>query len=90
MTIKDAIDFINNKVQIDVRYCTNEDIDKTREAFNLAISALEKRISQKLIHINGYKCCPVCKEEICSIGDDGCYGFFCVNKDCGQALDWEK
>lgn len=52
--------------------------------------ALEKRIPQKLIHINGYKCCPVCKEEICSIGDDGCYGFFCVNKDCGQALDWEK
>ncbi len=49
-------------------------------------SCIEKQIPKKLLYIGIEQCCPVCKESICLIGDDGCYGNFCEN--CGQALDW--
>lgn len=56
------------------------------EVLNIVIEALEKQIPKKLLCIGIEQCCPVCKEAICLIGDDGCYGNFCSN--CGQALDW--
>ena len=60
-------------------------------AKDMAYEALEKQIPKKLIPkkliiIGREKCCPVCKEEICSEGDDGNYGDYCFS--CGQALDW--
>ncbi len=42
MTPQESIEFIKNEVQIDVRFCDKKDIEKTEEAFELAISALEK------------------------------------------------
>lgn len=56
------------------------------KALDMAIEALEKQIPKKLICVEIEKCCPVCKEKICLIGDDGNYGNYCYN--CGQALDW--
>lgn len=62
---------------------TTDDIVECRE---ICHKALEKQIPKKLVYIGIEQCCPVCKEGICLIGDDGCYGNFCGN--CGQALDW--
>lgn len=56
------------------------------EAMNMGIKALEKQIPKKLVVIGFEKCCPMCQEAICSLGDDGNYGNYCLN--CGQALDW--
>jgi hypothetical protein len=60
--------------------------DKNKEALTVMGNALEKQIPKKLICIEIEKCCPVCKEGICLIGDDGNYGNYCYK--CGQALDW--
>lgn len=54
----------------------------------IIIEALEKQVPKKLICIEVEKCCPICKEGICLIGDDGNYGNHCLN--CGQALDWSN
>ena len=61
---------------------------KRKIAISNAVEALEKQIPKKLVYIGIEQCCPVCKEGICLIGDDGCYGNFCGN--CGQALDWSE
>ena len=51
------------------------------ENVKIAKAALEKQIPKKLICIEIEKCCPICKEGICLIGDDGNYGnyFFHCN-----------
>lgn len=59
---------------------------KDKYALTMAKNALEKQTSKKIVQIGNEKCCPACNEEICSVGDDGCYGYYCVA--CGQALDW--
>ena len=56
------------------------------EVLNIVVDALEKQMPKELLCIGIEKCCPVCKEGICLIGDDGCYGNYCAN--CGQALVW--
>ena len=56
------------------------------DACEIAVEAMRKQMPQKLICVEVEKCCPVCNEEICLIGDDGNYGNYCYN--CGQALDW--
>lgn len=86
MTPREAINFIDSEVQIDVRFCSDEKIEKTKQAFELAKYALDKQIPKKLIVIENEKCCPVCEEGICNLGDDGNYGDYCLG--CGQALDW--
>lgn len=57
-----------------------------QELFDKVKAAIDKTEPKELICIGIEKCCPVCKEGICLIGDDGCYGNYCSN--CGQALDW--
>ena len=80
MTLEEAIDFILNKIQIDVRFCSDEDIKKTEAALKLAISALEKQIPKKLKD-DGRLYCPIC-------GRDVLLDRFNYCPDCGQALDW--
>lgn len=46
MTIEAAINIILNKIQIDVRLCTDKDIEEMQEALYMAISAL--RAQQEL------------------------------------------
>jgi hypothetical protein len=60
--------------------------DELEEAKKILRRAARKQIPKKLVCIGIEQCCPVCKEGVCSIGDDGCYGNYCTN--CGQALDW--
>lgn len=86
MKPQEAIEFINNEMQIDVRFCTDEMITKTQEAFKLAISALEKQIPQKVVQeriTEALKpnCCPVCNNRHYEILVPYC-------RFCGQALDW--
>ncbi len=85
MTPEEAIDFISNKIQIDVRFCSDDDINKTETALKLAVSALGKQIKKKptCLYVNeiykdGY--CPECYEFI----DDR----FSHCKYCGQFIDW--
>jgi len=102
MTAKEAIDFINNEVQIDIRFCSIEKVDKTIEVFELAKSALEKQIPKKAteetinrgIDITGEYdidfnlCCPVCGAVVGTFetGENEYFAKYC--NDCGQALDW--
>lgn len=91
MTPEEAIDFISNKIQIDVRFCSDEDINKTETALKLGISALEKQVAKTPREDEtNWAICPACggsvykknvrehimNEEIT----------FCEH--CGQALDW--
>ena len=82
MTLEEAIDFILNKIQIDVRFCSDEDIEKTEAALKLAISALEKQIPKKLKD-DGWLYCPICGRDVLLDRFDYC-------PDCGQALDWSE
>lgn len=82
MTPEETIDIINDVTWED----NGRHYGKIPEARNKAIAALEKQIPKKLICIEIEKCCPVCKEGMCLINDDGNYGNYCLN--CGQALDW--
>ena len=40
MTREEAIDIIENKIQIDVRFCTKEEVEQYQEALTMAITAL--------------------------------------------------
>ena len=40
MTREEAIDIIENKIQIDVRFCTKEEVKQYQEALTMAITAL--------------------------------------------------
>lgn len=86
MTPKEAIEAIKIK-QINIEGKADR-ITKFFEGLSVANSALEKQIPKKLVVIGFEKCCPVCQEEMCSLGDDGNYGNYCLN--CGQALDWSE
>lgn len=91
MTPEEAIDFISNKIQIDVRFCSDDDINKTETALKLAISALEKQIPKKPIpteeqnirYVMNYTC-PSCGKHFIGTG----IANYCYH--CGQALDWRE
>ena len=86
MTAQEAIKWLK---AIEEKYIHGGDEgfdEKRKTAINIAINVLEKQIPKKLICIEIEQCCPICKEGICFIGDDGNYGNHCLN--CGQALDW--
>ena len=93
MTLEEAIDFILNKIQIDVRFCSDEDIEKTEAALKLAISALEKQIPKKpkyedVDNIYGAikRTCTACG-DVCMVSNGAkSYEHYC--RQCGQALDW--
>ena len=48
MTLQEAKDFIENNVQIDIRYCSDEEVNKTKEAFEIAMAALDLVDSQRV------------------------------------------
>ena len=76
----------------DCQYCYSQgNFGEQKEAFQIAINALEKQIPKKAIitgHNNaintdvGY--CPICKGVILRACDNS----YCP--DCGQKLDWES
>ena len=47
MTLQEAKDFIENNVQIDIRYCSDEEVNKTKEAFEIAMAAIDNQIADK-------------------------------------------
>ena len=84
MTPQEAIGFIKSEVQIDVRFCSDEKVDKTIEVFELAISALEKQIPKKVTK----SACPSCNRIFLFRHSEKRKGDYCDN--CGQALDWSE
>ena len=93
MTLEEAIDFILNKIQIDVRFCSDEDIEKTEAALKLAISALEKQMPKQpkyedVDNVYGAikRTCTACG-DVCMVSKGAKpYEHYC--RQCGQALDW--
>ena len=93
MTLEEAIDFILNKIQIDVRFCSDEDIEKTEAALKLAISALEKQMPKQpkyedVDNVYGAikRTCTACG-DVCMVSKGAKpYEHYC--RHCGQALDW--
>ena len=93
MTLEEAIDFILNKIQIDVRVCSDEDIEKTEAALKLAISALEKQMPKQpkyedVDNVYGAikRTCTACG-DVCMVSKGAKpYEHYC--RQCGQALDW--
>lgn len=88
MTNEEAIDFINNKIQIDVRFCSDDNINETKTALTLAIEALEKQTPKRVKSYKTFGGCPVCGYVL---------NFELVNKygikhcpECGQALDFSE
>ena len=95
MTLEEAIDFILNKIQIDVRLCSDEDIEKTEAALKLAISALEKQMPKQpkyedVDNVYGAikRTCTACG-DVCMVSKGAKpYEHYC--RQCGQALDWSE
>ena len=95
MTLEEAIDFILNKIQIDVRFCSDEYIEKTEAALKLAISALEKQMPKQpkyedVDNVYGAikRTCTACG-DVCMVSKGAKpYEHYC--RQCGQALEWSE
>lgn len=83
MTNQDVINFLNQirKILLDDKSWLESTIQPINEAFDMAISALEKQIPKKPKSVF----CPQCGEEFT---DDDCWSSDYCRK-CGQAIDWE-
>ena len=72
-------------------YCYSQgNFGNQKEAFQMAINALEKQIPKKPIEMkptdklmNGYYSCPICGDWV---GMDEYSNNYCAN--CGQVIDW--
>ena len=65
MTREEAIDIIENKIQIDVRLCTKEEVEQYIEALTMACSAL-RPISRERVE-------KVCKGKWVPVEDNAFY-----------------
>jgi len=81
MEIKEAIKYIN---WMRDKFIT----DKPLEAFDMAISALEKQIPKKVRVTTSTKRCSVCGRQLSGIGNIHPERKYCQK--CGQAIDWEE
>ena len=93
MTPNEIIEFIENEVQIDVRFCDNEKVNKTIEVLKFAIQLIKKQIPKKpdlegdwydnndnLIYDTWI--CPCCEEHY-----EVDYDIYNHCPKCGQAID---
>ena len=88
MTREEAIDIIENKIQIDVRFCTKEEVEQYQEALTMAFTAL-RPVSRE----QGEKVprCEHCKDgksfdgQVVIMGNKGMFPLnFCPR--CGSPL----
>ena len=91
MTRKEAIDIIENKIQIDVRFCTKEEVEQYQEALGMALSALRPVSREQVekawtaewtVDEFGHKCLK-CGEYLPD-GEDVRKPQFCP--ECGRAM----
>ena len=62
MTREEAIDIIENKIQIDVRFCTKEEVEQYQEALTMAITALRPISREQVERVwRGCNECTSCK-----------------------------
>ena len=59
MTRGEAIDIIENKIQIDVRFCTKEEVEQYQEALTMAITALRPVSRERIAELPR---CEHCKD----------------------------
>ena len=62
--------------------------DEAKEAFNIAIAALEKQIPKKVRVTTSTKRCSVCGRQLSGVGNIHPERNYCQK--CGQAIDWEE
>lgn len=94
MTRKEAADIIENKIQIDVRLCTDEEVDRYQEALYMALSALrpvsrdqvEKAWRGECDCSNPKACCTCCSMrcQYCIGQSEYKQATFCMK--CGRPL----
>ena len=94
MTRKEAADIIENKIQIDVRLCTDKEVDRYQEALYMALSAIRtptremvERMRREWTHTHSTDnfWTEVWKCSYCGFEDDhGCCFDFCP--DCGTPM----
>ena len=86
----DVFDCKNSDECDNCEYCYSQgNFGNQKEAFQMAINALEKQIAKKPKSITPvensmYVKCPTCK--LTTVLYDGCIMEYCKN--CGQKLDW--
>ena len=51
MTREEAIDIIENKIQIDVRLCTNEEVEQYIDALTMAVAALRPVSREQVVKV---------------------------------------
>ena len=88
MTREEAIDIIENKIQIDVRFCTKEEVEQYQEALTMAFTAL-RPVSRE--QVEKVPRCEHCKDgksfdgQVVIMGNKGMFPLnFCPR--CGSPL----
>lgn len=95
MTIDEAIKTIIDDIQIDLRFCTTEDVQRFSDALYLALTALEEKRERDASAISGTWqhtptsvdwFTPCLKCSICGYEDDGgnCYPYC---PECGAKME---
>ena len=70
MTRGEAIDIIENKIQIDVRFCTKEEVEQYQEALTMAITALRPVSRERVEKVfPGCRSCKSCRSCVFSINN---------------------
>lgn len=97
MTRKEAADIIENKIQIDVRLCTDEEVDQYQDALYMALSALRTPTREQVEKVwrgecdcsNPKACCTCCSMrcQYCIGQSEYKQATFCMK--CGRPLTEE-
>ena len=83
-----AINFLDQvrKILLDDKSWLESTTQPINEAFDIAISALEKQIPKKVRITTSTKMCSVCGRQLSGIGNIHPERNYCQR--CGQAIDW--
>lgn len=97
MTRKEAADIIENKIQIDVRLCTDKEVDRYQEALYMALSAIRTPTREMVEKVwrgecdcsNPKACCTCCSMrcQYCIGQSEYKQATFCMK--CGRPLTEE-
>lgn len=83
MTREEAIDIIENKIQIDVRFCTEKEVDQYWEALYMALAALRGPTREQVERMRG---CSDCQRKTCV----SCRRFGWAPQRCVDCNDQDK
>lgn len=90
MTNKQVINFLDQvrKILLNDKSWLESTTQPINEAFDMAISALEKQIPKKVRITTSTKRCATCGRQLSGIGNIHPRRNYCQG--CGQAIDWTE